>query len=118
MVFGDGIRLQQLFMNLLDNSIAYTDKGGTVELMVSFDASSNEHVISLSDSEPGLLAHELSQVFDRLYRKEGSRNKNSGGSGLGLAIVKNIVEAHHGSIVADHAELGGISMTVRLPKHV
>ena len=118
LVLGDPNRLQQLFMNLLDNSIAYTDSGGRVELAVSFDSSHNEYVISLEDSAPGLLPHELSLMFDRLYRKEGSRNKNSGGSGLGLAIVKNIVAAHHGSITAQAAELGGVCMTVRIPKHV
>ena len=117
-VLGDPIRLQQLMMNLLDNAIAYTDAGGEIELSVTFDTKHNEYIISLADSAPGLLPHEISQMFDRLYRQERSRNKNSGGSGLGLAIVKNIVEAHHGSIVAEASKLGGVNMTVRIPKHV
>jgi two-component system sensor histidine kinase BaeS len=60
----------------------------------------------------------MAQIFDRLYRKESSRNKKFGGSGLGLAICKNIVAAHHGEITAQASTLGGIHLTVRMPKHV
>lgn len=116
LVLGDPTRLQQLFMNLLDNSIAYTDAGGCVELAVA--EVGDEVEVVLSDSAPGLLPHDQAQMFDRLYRQETSRNKNSGGSGLGLAIVKRIVEAHGGSITASDSSLGGVRMSVRIPSHV
>lgn len=117
-VLGDGARLQQMLNNLLINAVAYTDTGGRIKVCVYDNQPTDEYVIEIQDSEPGLLPHELAQMFDRLYRKETSRNKQTGGSGLGLAIVKNIVAAHNGSIEATHAELGGVFMTVRLPKYV
>ncbi|MCX7553163.1 ATP-binding protein [Marinicella sp. S1101] len=116
-VMGDGARLQQLFTNLLTNAITYTNPGGEIELCFSVGKGSDEYVITIADSEPGLLPHEMAQMFDRLYRNEASRNKQTGGSGLGLAIVKNIVDAHGGSIVASESEMGGVCMTVRLPQH-
>jgi two-component system sensor histidine kinase BaeS len=60
----------------------------------------------------------MEKMFDRLYRKEGSRNKKLGGSGLGLAICKNIVEAHNGEISAKASALGGVEITVRMAQHV
>jgi two-component system sensor histidine kinase BaeS len=68
-----------------------------------------------SDSAPGATEADIARLFDRLFRVEASRNRNTGGSGLGLAICENIVTAHQGSIEAKHSELGGISIIVSLP---
>ena len=104
---GDGQRLEQLFSNLANNSEHYTGQSGQLE--ISLSQNENSIVIEWSDSEPGVSDKELSLLFERLYRVESSRNRNAGGSGLGLAICKNIVEAHDGTIVAEHSPLGGIS---------
>ncbi len=72
-------------------------------------------MITLEDTAPGAPTEALPHLFDRLYRVDGSRNRNAGGSGLGLAICRNIVEAMQGSIDAQHSEVGGVSIQIRLP---
>jgi two-component system sensor histidine kinase BaeS len=64
---------------------------------------------------PGVPESELDKLFDRLYRVEASRNRESGGAGLGLAICRNIVDAHAGTISAHPAPLGGVLIRVTLP---
>ena len=71
--------------------------------------------IVLEDSSPGVTAGDLQRLFDRLYRVETSRSRNSGGAGLGLAICSRIVEAHAGSIMAEQSLLGGVRIKVSLP---
>ncbi len=117
-VLGDHNRLTQLINNLLNNSIAYTSTGGKINISQGFDEDSEEHIITIEDTEPGLTTEEREKMFDRLYRKESSRNKKSGGSGLGLAIAKNIIEAHNGNLIASASTLGGVCMTMRIPRHV
>jgi len=112
-ICGDYQRLQQLFTNLAINSHHYTQSPG--QLVVDITKSQDKVVVRWSDSAPGVTDSELKQLFDRLYRAEASRNRNSGGSGLGLAICKNIAEASLGSIAAEHASLGGISIVITLP---
>jgi two-component system sensor histidine kinase BaeS len=112
-VFADMERLYQLFGNLLDNSLKYTDEGG--ELLISLSCLENRAVIEFQDSAPGVAGEELDRLFDRLYRVEASRSRSSGGAGLGLAICKNIVEAHEGDISAHQSPLGGVVIRVALP---
>lgn len=112
-VKGDSHRLTQLFLNLLNNSLAYSKKGGQIE--ISYTCQRDQLIIKWSDSEPGVNDAQLNKLFDRLYRGEASRNRISGGSGLGLSIAKNIVEAHGGTIIASHAKLGGVEITILLP---
>ena len=112
-MFADRERLQQLFTNLLDNSLKYTDKGG--ELAISLACSNSRAIIEFQDSAPGVSVDELDRLFDRLYRVEASRNRSSGGAGLGLAICRNIVEAHDGTITAEPSPLGGVLIRVNLP---
>ncbi|AIR67172.1 two-component system sensor histidine kinase BaeS [Cedecea neteri] len=112
-IFGDGDRLMQLFNNLLENSLRYTDSGG--QLVISGKIVNQQFVMSFDDSEPGVSDEQLSQLFDRFYRAEGSRNRASGGSGLGLSICQNIVTAHGGTLTASHSRFGGVSITVELP---
>lgn len=111
--FGDPDRLMQLFTNLLENSLRYTDPGGSV--CVRLWTEGRNWLLTFSDSTPGVEAAQQAQIFERFYRTESSRNRASGGSGLGLAICKNIVEAHDGSISADHSDLGGLKIRLQLP---
>lgn len=112
-VFGDRDRLMQLFNNLLENSLRYTDAGG--QLLISVSAAAPRVILTFADSAPGVSDEQLSRLFERFYRAEGSRNRASGGSGLGLAICVNIVEAHGGTLRAAHSPFGGVSITVELP---
>ncbi|AGN84813.1 MULTISPECIES: two-component system sensor histidine kinase BaeS [Enterobacteriaceae] len=112
-VFGDPDRLMQLFNNLLENSLRYTDAGG--QTLIQVMTRDNTLVMRFADSAPGVSDEQLKRLFERFYRTEGSRNRASGGSGLGLAICLNIVEAHGGAIHAAHSPFGGVSITVELP---
>jgi two-component system sensor histidine kinase BaeS len=116
MMLGDPNRLQQLFDNLLSNACRYTDPGG--EIQVFMREQNGNVVIEHFDSAPGVSENDLAHLFERLYRVETSRNRAKGGSGLGLTICQNIVQAHEGSIVADHSPLGGLKLTITLPRRV
>lgn len=113
---GDESRLQQLFCNLLENALRYTDAGGEVVVHVMSDDAFATLVFE--DSAPGVPADKLAHLFERFYRVEASRNRASGGSGLGLAICRNIVEAHGGRIAAAASSLGGLRIVVELPMTV
>jgi len=110
---GDEQRLRQLLRNLLDNAVRYTDVGGRISVMLK--KHKQQALLTISDSAPGASRDECDHLFDRLYRLEGSRNRNSGGSGLGLAICRNIVEAHGGQITAQPGPDGGLLITTALP---
>lgn len=114
MIFGDAARLHQLFNNLLDNTLKYTEEGG--KLRVQVQREKGEVLIDFQDSAPGVPLSELDRLFDRLYRVESSRNRSTGGAGLGLAICRNIVEAHNGSITARQSPLGGLWIRISVPQ--
>lgn len=111
----DPKRLQQLFSNLLENAVRYTDEGGVLRIR----AASEDDVVRIDflDSGPGVDADQLPRLFERFYRGETSRNRASGGAGLGLAICHSIALAHGGSLSADHSPLGGLWLTLRLPRN-
>ncbi|OGU17927.1 MAG: two-component sensor histidine kinase [Geobacteraceae bacterium GWC2_53_11] len=111
--FGDSERLHQLFSNLLDNSLKYTDSGGRVLVVLHMDSSNV--IIDFNDSAPNVPEAELDRLFERLYRVESSRNRLTGGAGLGLAICRNIVTAHNGSISAQASSMGGLWIRIELP---
>ncbi|MDC9818785.1 two-component system sensor histidine kinase BaeS [Pectobacterium polonicum] len=115
-VFGDPDRLSQLFNNLLENSLRYTDEQG--QLTISLVQRHKRWAIIWQDSAPGVTDEQLTLIFERFYRAESSRNRASGGAGLGLAICNNIVEAHSGRLYAEHSPLGGVMITIELPSHV
>ncbi len=112
-IYADENRLKQLFANLLENSLRYTDVGGRIE--ISHKVYDKTIQVIIKDSEPGVPTESLSMLFNRLYRVDPSRNRITGSSGLGLAICKGIVEAHQGTISADHSSLGGIQVKIELP---
>lgn len=109
----DPDRLRQVFTNLLSNTIMYTTSPGRLRLSTSRDGKGIQ--ILWEDSAPGATEQDYSLLFERLYRGEHSRNRQSGGSGLGLSICKAIVEAHHGSITARPSALGGLCVQIWLP---
>ncbi|WP_105167712.1 ATP-binding protein [Pseudoalteromonas sp. T1lg23B] len=112
----DEQRLGQLFDNLLQNSLRYTDSSlqqpGTLDVKVT--QHDGETKICWQDSAPGVSPAQLSKLFDRLYRVEGARSREAGGSGLGLAICQSIVLAHNGEVSADLSELGGLAIMITL----
>jgi two-component system sensor histidine kinase BaeS len=112
-VFADEERMHQLFTNLIDNSLKYTDAGG--ELVIRLIYRNNQAVLDFEDTAPGVPEGELDRLFDRLYRVEASRSRATGGAGLGLAICRNIVEAHAGTISAHPSPLGGVLIRVTIP---
>nr|WP_113867884.1 two-component system sensor histidine kinase BaeS [Brenneria salicis]NMN90937.1 two-component system sensor histidine kinase BaeS [Brenneria salicis ATCC 15712 = DSM 30166]RBP60531.1 two-component system sensor histidine kinase BaeS [Brenneria salicis ATCC 15712 = DSM 30166]RLM30138.1 two-component system sensor histidine kinase BaeA [Brenneria salicis ATCC 15712 = DSM 30166] len=114
-VFGDPDRLSQLFNNLLENSLRYTDEQGKLAIQITLRQ--KRLYLRWQDSAPGVSDEQLTLIFERFYRAESSRNRASGGSGLGLAICNNIVEAHGGRLYAEHSSWGGLLITVELPLH-
>lgn len=112
-VQGDEHRLRQLLGNLLENTVCYTDAGGRVA--ISLKVRKGRAYLNISDTAPGVEPDECRRLFERLYRPEASRNRNSGGSGLGLSICRNIVEAHGGEINAEPGPDGGLLVSTMLP---
>jgi len=109
----DESRLRQLFRNLVENTLRYTDPGGCLKVVARRDG--DEVCIDFMDSAPGVSETLLPQLFERFFRGEASRNRATGGSGLGLAICRSIVEAHDGSIRAHASPLGGVWVALRFP---
>jgi two-component system sensor histidine kinase BaeS len=112
-VQGDADRLTQVFSNLMENSLRYTDAEG--RLLLALHCKAGMAVVALEDSAPGVPQAALARLFERLYRVDQARSRAHGGSGLGLAICKALVVAHGGSIEAQASGLGGVRMVVRLP---
>lgn len=112
-VQADSTRLRQLFLNLLENSLRYTNSGGRARISANLQAGAV--YIYFDDSEPGVPLDLATKIFDRFFRTEVSRSRISGGAGLGLAICKAIVEAHKGNITATLSDMGGLRVTIRLP---
>lgn len=112
-VLADEQRLVQLFSNLIDNAIKYTDSGGRISICCKL--LQNEVFISINDSFPSVPTESLPRIFDRLYRVEASRNRKTGGAGLGLAIAASIVDAHEGSIKVSQSDLGGLQVIIKFP---
>jgi len=112
-VEGDRARLKQVVVNLLDNAIKYTPRGGEITLSVSSSGGRGRLVIS--DSGPGIPETALSRVFDRFFRVDGARSREVEGAGLGLSIVRSICAAHGGSVRAENRETTGCRITVEFP---
>ena len=112
-VEGDRSRLQQVIVNLVANAIKYTQEGGEVE--VNDRGDHGTAVLEVSDNGAGISAHALGHVFERFYRADKARSRNSGGAGLGLAIVKAICTAHGAEIKVSSKEGKGSRFTVELP---
>lgn len=112
-VQADRARLTTAVSNLLDNAIAYNRQSGEIHIEGAVENSS--FTLSISDTGEGIPATDLQRIFERFYRVDRSRTRESGGTGLGLAIVKHAIESQGGSIsVASKAGLGS-TFTIQLP---
>lgn len=113
-VHWDAGRIEQLMCNLLDNSLRYTQSPGKVLIRLELR---NEHVeLVVEDSAPGVSSDQLPQLFEALFRGDVARSSGSGGSGLGLAICQIIAKAHDGQLTVSASNLGGLALTLKLPK--
>ena len=113
-VLADEARLAQVFANLMQNSLRYTDAPGRIAVTARRDG--DRAVVEWHDSAPGVAAADLPRLTERLYRVEGSRSRAGGGSGLGLAIARAIVEGHGGTLTAAASPLGGLAVRLDLPR--
>jgi two-component system, OmpR family, phosphate regulon sensor histidine kinase PhoR len=106
--------LALLIRNLLDNAIRYSDRGGSVR--VETESGNGQAVVSVADSGAGIPSRDLPRIFERFYRVDRARSRETGGTGLGLSIARHVVEQHGGVIEAD-SELGrGSVFRVKLPR--
>jgi len=105
--------LRLLVRNLVDNAVRYTAGGGRVDVRLAGD--DGDAVIRVSDTGLGIPSRDLPRIFERFYRVDRARSRETGGTGLGLSIVKHVAENHGGSVSVD-SELGrGTTFEVRLP---
>jgi two-component system phosphate regulon sensor histidine kinase PhoR len=112
-VLADRRALEQVLLNLLDNAIKYSEKGGRIEIAVSGSAPWVR--IDVADTGIGIPEADRARVFERFYRVEKARSRDLGGTGLGLAIVKHLVQAQDGEVFVSSREGQGTVFTVRLP---
>lgn len=112
-VTGDAMRLKQVIVNAVDNAIKYTMAGGSV--IVGLEALEGQAVLTVADTGIGIPAVSLPFVFNRFYRADKARSRESGGTGLGLAIVKAICGAHNGAVSIESIENRGTTLRVHLP---
>ncbi len=113
-VMGHRIRLEQAFVNLLDNAVKFNRPGGEVRIETRSTGAGKVQVI-VSDTGIGIPSEDLPRIFERFYRVDKARSREVGGTGLGLSIVKHVIERMGGAIVVD-SQLGkGSTFTVTLP---
>jgi signal transduction histidine kinase len=112
-ILGDAQWLKQALINLLDNALRYTPSGGAVT--VRLQAVKEGVAVAVEDTGHGIEPEHLPHLFERFYRTDWARAKDSGGTGLGLPIVKEIVEAHEGAITVTSQVDKGSVFTLRFP---
>lgn len=113
-IFVDINKIHQLIIILLDNAIKYTESGDTIKIATFFK--DNKCVIEVADTGIGISDEGLKHIFERFYREDKDRNRETGGSGLGLAIATMIVNAHNGTIKASHNNPKGTIFTVKFSR--
>ena len=113
-ILADPDRIVQVLRNILNNAVRYTPQNGRISLSAS-QSNAKMVQIRISDSGPGVSLDELGRIFDRFYRADTSRQRDTEGSGLGLAIAKSIVERHGGRIWAENNPNQGLSVVMELP---
>lgn len=115
LVLADPDRLEQLFSNILENTLRYTEVPGS--LKVSHAIEGEQLFVTFEDSGPGVPEKSLPFLFDRLYRVDRARTRKNGGSGLGLSICKSIIESVSGSIEASNSSSGGLKIVISFWLH-
>lgn len=111
--FGDRDRMEQVVTNIVSNAVKYTTSGGKVKVVCG--ARYTEAFIEVSDNGIGIPEKDLPRIFERFYRVDKARSRESGGTGLGLAIAKELVELHGGRITLKSEENKGTTVTITLP---
>jgi heavy metal sensor kinase len=113
-VEGDRSRLQQLVVNLLDNSIKYTPEGGSISVAVHGEP--DKAVLTIADTGIGISQEGQAHIFERFYRTDKARSRELGGIGLGLSIVKSIGAAHGGRVSVESVEGRGSTFRFEIPR--
>ena len=114
-VEGDRLQLISLVHNIIENAVKYSEENSQVEVTLDFSKDSSTVCLNVVDSGIGIPEIELERVFERFYRVDRARSRQSGGTGLGLSIVRNIATRHGGSVKIDSVEGEGTTVTVDLP---
>ncbi|GAB2567666.1 ATP-binding protein [Leucobacter ruminantium] len=114
-VFGDEHKVRQLMTNLIGNAMRHTPAGSPIEIVVSSSPETGTSRFEIVDHGDGVPEQIREKIFDRFWRADNSRNRETGGSGLGLAIVKSIVDAHRGTVSVHETPGGGATFRVELP---
>ena len=115
LVRGDRNTLRQAVLNLVDNAIKYTPRGGTIRVRARGD-DARDVIVEVTDDGPGISAEHRERVFERFYRVEEDRSRATGGAGLGLAIARWAVELNGGRIELDSALGKGSTFRMRIPR--
>ncbi|MFS1703822.1 ATP-binding protein [Alteromonas sp. AMM-1] len=110
----DPTRLSQLFLNLINNAVLYTNSPGVV--YVSITSVGDSIQIQIEDSAPAVEPEHYARLFDPLFRTDQARTRTGSGAGLGLSICKNIVTAHQGDIFVEPSQYGGITISIYIPR--
>jgi signal transduction histidine kinase len=110
-VIADYDRMKQVFINLLSNAVKYTDQGG---ITVTVKLREGGWLISIADTGIGIPEADLPHIFERFYRSDKSRSRNTGGAGIGLSIAAAIIEAHGGSITVESNPPAGTVFLIEL----
>jgi heavy metal sensor kinase len=117
-VYGDPLFLRQLILNLAENGLKYTRPGGEVSIKVEGDRANGVARVLVVDTGVGIAAKDLKRIFDRFFRTDKARSRDTGGTGLGLSICQWIAQAHKGEIAVRSKVGKGSTFTVTLPlKH-
>jgi two-component system sensor histidine kinase SenX3 len=112
-VYGDRRQLVSAIYNLLDNAVKYSDAGSSVDVSASTDG--RDVHIAVRDHGIGIPARDLERVFERFYRVDQARSRQTGGTGLGLAIVRHVMQNHEGSVRVDSRPGEGSTFTLCVP---
>ncbi|MEW9500649.1 two-component system histidine kinase PnpS [Jeotgalibacillus marinus] len=113
---GDQDRLKQVFINLVSNAMTYSQPNGEIRVLLQDEE--DRVLIRVEDDGIGMDEQEIPRIFERFYRVDKARSRNSGGTGLGLAIVKHIIEVHAGEITVESTPDEGTAFDISLPKNI
>jgi signal transduction histidine kinase len=112
-IYADKARIDQVVYNLMENAVKYTQEGGTIT--VTLTKQGREAQLTIEDNGPGIPEDNLTHVFERFYRVDKARGRESGGTGLGLAIAQQMINLHSGTIQVESEEGKGTKFIVLLP---
>ena len=115
LIYGDENRLKQLAVILLDNAIKNTNEEGQIHFSLKHNSAKNKIVFTITNTGKGIPSEYHDKIFERFYRLDPSRTRETGGYGLGLSIAQSIVIQHNGSIEVHSTEEGPTTFLVTLP---